>query len=289
MNTDDAMSEITVRGELLAAAERIGAWLAKSKMFGIDNAEAGCILALHSLMIGKSPVEVSREYHIIEGKLSMRADAMLAKFSASGGRVEWLRYDDTEARAKFSSPDGGSIEMAYTMEQARRAGLATRGTWQKHPGAMLRARLISSALRMIAPGIVQGLYAPEELEAASPVETVQVQVQAAEMLRQLPAPAAEPASRPLLPDSQVVLMAETTPRERVMARLRDIAGDALSFLQDAKAMGGKAYLSPGQALVDLTDAQIRRIHDGWDVFSAKVAMHAAASREAREAADGQTT
>jgi hypothetical protein len=50
------------------------------------------------------------------------------------------------------------------MEQAKRAGLATKDVWKQYPRAMLRARVVSEGIRTIFPGVLGGLYTPEEVQ-----------------------------------------------------------------------------------------------------------------------------
>jgi hypothetical protein len=108
--------------------------------------------------------------------VSMRSDAMLAKFRERGGQVRWKQFDTTAAVADFIIDDY-STEIGYTMKDAARAGLANRsGPWKTYPAEMLRARLISKAVRMVCPEAVAGFYTPDELgdRSAAPVQEKQL-------------------------------------------------------------------------------------------------------------------
>ena len=72
----------------------------------------------------------------------------------------------TEQRvsATFSHPQGGSVEIEWTIDMAKRAGLTKNPTWTQYPRAMLRARCISEGIRTVFPGVVVGTYTPEEVE-----------------------------------------------------------------------------------------------------------------------------
>lgn len=74
----------------IEAIDRIGEMFAKSGMFGCEKVEQGKILALICLAEGKSPVAITTNYHIVEGKLSKKALAALADFRTSGGKHKWL-------------------------------------------------------------------------------------------------------------------------------------------------------------------------------------------------------
>lgn len=142
----------------------------ESTFFGCTNVAQGRVIALDCL-VRKIPIlERAATDHIVKGKLSMRADAMLAEFLRRGGKVKWLAQGDDgqEAKAAFTTRESQKLEVSYTIEQARHAGLIKKDSgWDKDPGAMLRARLISKAVRMLDPEAIAGRYTPEELDPAS--------------------------------------------------------------------------------------------------------------------------
>ncbi|MBK8184776.1 MAG: hypothetical protein IPK63_18615 [Candidatus Competibacteraceae bacterium] len=46
---------------------------------------------------------------------------------------------------------------------AKRANLAGKDLWKQYPRAMLRARVISEGIRTVYPGVLSGMYTPEEV------------------------------------------------------------------------------------------------------------------------------
>lgn len=162
-------TEITVYDRVdnpVALMESLGKSMYESRMFGCTNEAQGRVLALACIAENKNPIELARVYHIIDGRLSMRADAMLAEFRKLGGKVTWVATGDdgVAAKAKFSF-EGSDMEVGFTIEDAKRAALIKpKGNWEKFPGEMLRARTVSKAMRMLAPEIVAGYYTPEEIE-----------------------------------------------------------------------------------------------------------------------------
>jgi len=179
---------------------------AKSGMFGLQNpSQAICLMALCQAE-GINPVLALRRYHLIEGKPSMRADAMLAEFAARGGGVIWhVRSDEivaatffidakkmdekaierarTRAAAMLENDHATVMENSYpgeetivrTMEDADKKRTSMqwdkdtrqfkkKHVWQANPRQMLTARVITEGVRLIAPGVVAGIYAPEEIE-----------------------------------------------------------------------------------------------------------------------------
>jgi hypothetical protein len=152
----------------IQAIERMGEMIWASGMFGCVKPEQGMVLAMQCLAEGKAPLELAKTYHIIEGKLTMRADAMLGRYLTTGGKVKWLVRSDTEVRAIWSK-DGNDVEIASTLEEFKNNGIALsakgglKDNWRKFPKQMLTARNVSEAVRLLAPQIISGIYTPEEV------------------------------------------------------------------------------------------------------------------------------
>jgi hypothetical protein len=151
-------------GTSLEAVKELGSWIARSGVFNCQKDEQGNMIALECLATRKTPFDFKREFHLVNGSLTMRSDAMLAGYRTRGGKVIWKQFDSTAAIGVWKY-DGNECEIGFTTEDAKVAGLlpAKPGSgWAKDPSAMLRARCISKAIRMLAPEVVAGLYSPEE-------------------------------------------------------------------------------------------------------------------------------
>jgi len=144
--------------------------IAESKLFGIQTPAQALALGLLCQAEGRHPAEAARDYHIINGKPSLKSEAMLARFQQAGGKVDWHEYTHEAVSGTFSHPQGGSLKVSWTMQDATRAGLTGNPTWKKFPRQMLKARCISEAVRGIFPGVLSGLYAPEEVGEFTPVQ-----------------------------------------------------------------------------------------------------------------------
>lgn len=154
----------------VAAVEKLGGFFAKSGMFGCEKQEAGMILALACMAERKSPIELTRTYHIVDGKLSKKALAIHAEFREKGGKVKWLTAmdDAKKAEAEFAF-EGQTIRGAFTIEEAKAQGLIrSKSAWEKTPSNMLRARLLSNAIAMLCPEIVAGVSGTPEDENDAP-------------------------------------------------------------------------------------------------------------------------
>lgn len=158
----------------IQSLERMAQAVAASKLFGITNADQALALMLVAQAEGLHPATAARDYHIIQGRPALKADAMLARYLNSGGKVEWLCHADEKVEATFSHPAGGTLTIAWDMERAKKAGLGGKDMWTKYPRQMLRARVISEGIRATNPAVATGMYTPEEVQDMEPVRKEKV-------------------------------------------------------------------------------------------------------------------
>jgi len=151
---------------------QMGRVMAASKLFGIQNEQQAIALMLLCQSENMHPAVAMRDFHIISGRPALKADAMLARFKAAGGRVRWNEYTDECVSATFTAPDGDTITVDWTPERVKKAQLGGNSMHSKFPRQMLKARCISEGIRAVYPGVLSGLYAPEEVrEFHAPAET----------------------------------------------------------------------------------------------------------------------
>lgn len=166
-------TELTVYSRIadpLAFVEEFGTAVAQSRMFGCANEAQGKVLAMACLAEHENPITIARRYHIIENNLSMKADAMLAELRVRGGKHKVITRTADEACVEITY-DGQVYQERFTWEDAQREpyvwakdGKTLKKNWAT-PRArrqMLWARVISEAVRTVAPEIVAGTYTPEE-------------------------------------------------------------------------------------------------------------------------------
>lgn len=153
----------------IEAAEKLGAWFNSSGLFGCQKEGQGVVLALSCLIERRNPLLIIKENHLVDGNLSMRADAMQAKFEAAGGTVEWVEFTIEVAKAIWTPKGKKPVTITVTRKEIDERGISKtkegniKTNWRQHPDAMLRARNITKAVRMLAPGIVVGTYTPDEI------------------------------------------------------------------------------------------------------------------------------
>jgi len=154
----------------MSAIKTLGLAIFKSGIFGLDKPEQGEILAMQCMVEKKSPLELARTYHFIQGQLAIRSDALLAKFHQAGGSVDWTERTDEKVTAIFRK---GTASAAIVADLKEYVGNGTalgkdgklKDNWKKWPRRMLTARAVSEGVRLIAPECCFGTYTVEELDA----------------------------------------------------------------------------------------------------------------------------
>lgn len=148
----------------------MAAAFAKSGMFGAKTQEQAMSLLLLAQAEGVHPAIAMRDFDIINGRPSKKAEAMQRSFLAAGGTITWHRYEDDGADATFSHPQGGKLRVSWDIARAKKAGLATKDMYGKYARAMFGARVISEGVRKVYPAATSGLYTPQEASAMEPKE-----------------------------------------------------------------------------------------------------------------------
>jgi hypothetical protein len=154
------MSNIIPVSDMTVMADSI----VKSGFYGFKTKEQVMAVMLVAQAENKHPASVVQEYDIIQGKPALKSQAILARFQLSGGSVQWDELTPKRVIGTFKHPQGGTLTVEWTIEMAKQAGIYREGSgWSKYPEDMLRARVISRAVRSIYPACILGHYATEEV------------------------------------------------------------------------------------------------------------------------------
>jgi hypothetical protein len=215
-------TELTVYGRVgdpLAFVREFGTEIALSKMFGCATEAQGKVLAMACICEGINPIELTRKYHIIQNKLSMRADAMLAELRARGGKHKVIERTSDKASVEIAY-DGQTYTETLTWEDAKNepyvlakeGGLKDNWATPRARRQMLWARVISEAVRTLAPEIVAGTYTPEETSdfVEEITATATTKVVDVEKLMEATAAKAEPTKTYVAVDAETIDV-EATP------------------------------------------------------------------------------
>ena len=196
------MSEIIVYDKIIdpiAAMNAYGDDIAKSGLLGCQNISQGRVMAMECFARRTTAVALSQQFHIIDNKLSMKADAMLAEFRRLGGKHKVLSR--TADKAEIELIDGDeSQRFAFTWEDAKQepfvwdgkrkdvlAAIASGKTEKltlnpnyaspRKRMQMLWSRVVSDGVRTLKPEVNFGRYTPEDLEGDEDGGGVSVQVE----------------------------------------------------------------------------------------------------------------
>jgi hypothetical protein len=155
----------------LEQAVSLGRILAKSGYFkdAMDESKA-VVKILAGQEVGIPPIAAMKGIHVIEGKPSFSAGTMAALVKRAGYRMKVLERSIHASRIEFWERYDGKWESvgvaAFTIEEARAAGLTNKQIWKSYTANMLFARAISTGVNMFCQEVFLGpVYTPEELGA----------------------------------------------------------------------------------------------------------------------------
>jgi len=115
--------------------------------------------------VGLGPMQSLAHIAVIEGRPSLSSEAMRGLVLAAGHEV-WVE-DASASRVTVGGRRKDSdtpTRVTWTMDDARRAGIAGKKNWQRYPRQMLMARAMAELARAIFADAVGGLAATEELD-----------------------------------------------------------------------------------------------------------------------------
>ena len=162
--------------------ESLGDSIHKSGIFGCVNGHQGKVFALEA-MTGRM-LSIAKEWHMFpNGRMTRRADSILAGFNDIGGRhtIEkrnpdecsiYLAFNDNlvlfritweEAQQEPFVYQGKESDIIAQLAKGQKPALKPKYATPHSRMQMLWARLISDAVRAVAPQVVAGRYTPEEI------------------------------------------------------------------------------------------------------------------------------
>lgn len=230
--------------------------VATSGLFGIKTQDQALALMAIAQAEGRHPALAARDYHIIQGRPSLKAEVILARFQQAGGSVSWTCSDDSKCEAAFSHPQGGNLTIGWDMERAKRAGLAGKDVWKSYPRAMLRSRVITEGIRAVYPVVLAGFYSVDEVRDFADPTKPPVEVSAEVVDSQPPPHTEEHAPAPEEPITAPPIDAQADSRWT----------DCLTYLQDeglTAAADARCKRKLGHGLSELTATEREVIIANW--------------------------
>jgi hypothetical protein len=230
--------------------------IVKSGLFGMKTPDQALALMIVATAEGRHPGSVAADYHIIQGRASLKADSMLARFQQSGGRVEWHDHTNEKVSATFTHPAGGSLRIDWDMARAKAAGLGGKDNWKSYPRQMLRARVISEGVRATFPAVLNGMYTPEEVgefDAPRPARAVKVEPVVEVKAEPVVEPVAVPATETKAIEAEVVSIDTEEPEWAITLEKRIFEHEK----QVNAFLIAKGQIAEGQTFRDISDEGYR--------------------------------
>jgi len=131
----------------------------------LDTGNKALAVMIAGRELGVPPMQAVRGIYVVDGKPSLSAELMLALAyqNLPGFKFEVVVSTTELCKVRATRPGGEPAEIAFSIQDAARAGLTAGYNWKKYPAQMLRARATSAVLRVTAPDAIRGVYTPEEL------------------------------------------------------------------------------------------------------------------------------
>lgn len=141
----------------------------------------------------------------IQGKIEISARLMNGLIRRAGHSLTVVRSDDQACTLLGKRSDGDTFECTFTIEEAARAGLASRDVWKKYTSDMLYNRCMSRLARRLFPDVIGTAYVEGEIrESIQPEklpESPCEDVTPVQEMRAIPKP--EPEVKPEAPQPPV--------------------------------------------------------------------------------------
>lgn len=204
---------------LMAVARKVHASTIAPKGYSEETVFA---VMLAGAELGFEPMQSLSAFHVIQGRLSLRADFVVALCVRSPVCKHFTLVESTDKVATYETLREGHAaptRMSFTIEQAQRAKLMGNTLWSTHPDAMLRARCSARLARAVYPDAAAGIIVPDEAEeiAANDSSTRPALV-TRQPVRELPS-TTEPTEAPALAAYRARIAACQTSGELVAVRL----------------------------------------------------------------------
>lgn len=174
--------------------QTLGAIISQCNLFGKRNPAEGLAIVAMCQQKRISWLDFMQNFHMIQGVVAKKTDAMIADFHRIGGKHKVIARNETEARAVFKLDDneyessikwedclkepfvyvGQEKDVVAALERGESPQLKSKYRTPRSRMQMLWARCVSDGVRTVAPECCSGIYTPEETSDFVEVERAQV-------------------------------------------------------------------------------------------------------------------
>lgn len=159
----DALFPAHLIDPMIDLAERLSGTDFVPKAFR-NNPPAVLAVILTGREVGIGPMQALASIDSIEGKPTKSPELMRALVQRAGHRFTVVELSNSKVTVEGQRRGEAEVlAMTWTLEDARRAGLANKQTWQRYPRAMLLARVTGELCRAVFADVIGGYsLTPEE-------------------------------------------------------------------------------------------------------------------------------
>ncbi len=167
-----ALASTAYEPQSVSEGYALAKYLAGSGMLGKDikSPEQALTVMIAGRELGFTAMQSLRAIYIVEGRVTLSADAMVALVLRSDLCEYLTLVESTPDNCTYKTKRRGQDEvvMSFNTADANKAGL--KATHDKYPAIMKRHRCASNICRAVYPDVVLGMFSPEEMEEAAAIE-----------------------------------------------------------------------------------------------------------------------
>ena len=162
------LPSILSKDELTQIQTLVGVFIQSGAFPDTKNAAQGIVKIIAGAELGIPPFQAMRDLSFVQGKLTMAGAAIAARIKTSGVYdYEPVTFTESACVLRFTK-NGKAIppDISFTLEDARRLGLAGKDNYQKQARTMLFWRAVTMGARMHCPHLFNGpIYTPDEISS----------------------------------------------------------------------------------------------------------------------------
>lgn len=130
----------------------------------IRSPQAALYIMQRGMSLGLEPMAAIENIFLVQGRIFLGIHACQALVAAKGGRWTVKKHSATECEIVFHRPDWADLTSAFNLEDAKKAGLTNKATFQQHPADILYANAFRKGARKQFPDWMNGINIADELE-----------------------------------------------------------------------------------------------------------------------------
>ncbi len=134
----------------------------------ITDVSKAVVKILAGQEMGIGPFAAMSGINVVQGRITLSANLIAAQIKRSRKyNFHVTEHTDLRCAIDFFEDEINTGESAFSMDDAKKAGLAGGDNWRNYPRNMLFARAISNGAKWYCPDVFGGspVYTPDELDA----------------------------------------------------------------------------------------------------------------------------